>query len=149
MGFLPQRGLKFWKTPLKIPSVVSEHLVLVKSLYSNLFNVSYDDMNIVYVFRYMQFCVMSTLNFVLYTYMPCVYCLPFFGLYYRNKEIERLINWLFIVWYIYQILNSIYVLTFCMGTWSFVWLFDEWKAWVLSNSQKVHTITIQYRTNSG
>jgi len=26
MGFLPQRGLKFWKTPLKIPSMYRAHL---------------------------------------------------------------------------------------------------------------------------
>jgi len=37
MGFLPQRGLKFWKTPLKIPSVVSEPRFMIKPLNSNLF----------------------------------------------------------------------------------------------------------------
>ena len=41
MGFLPQRGLKFWKTPLEIPSVVSKPLVLIKSLYSN--RLAYND----------------------------------------------------------------------------------------------------------
>ena len=28
MGFLPQRGLKFWKTPLKIPSLPSQYLTV-------------------------------------------------------------------------------------------------------------------------
>jgi len=143
--------------------VVSEHLVLIKLLYSNLFNVSYDDMNIVYVFRLNRrekrfILIQKEIRYIslhyehfefrfIYIYIVCIFS-AVFGLCYRNREIVRLANWLFIVWYIYQILNSIYALTFVWERDPFVWLFDEWKAWVLSNSQKVHTITKQYRTSS-
>ena len=73
--------------------MVSEHLVLIKLLYSNLFNVSYDDMNIVYVFRLnrrekrfiliqkeIRYLIFRYEHFefrFIYIYISCVYSLPF------------------------------------------------------------------------